>query len=220
MFSKLAALILLNMNAHAPSVLKRNIPITTARSQFMIRFLFWSFGVQIARKSVIIQTMEKLNTIIPKLPFTRFFRSALRSACLIPKISTKNRACSGWNAIYQSQLPKNITATRRIDPMNFKIVAVDTGSRDFLGGGVSGVGVFDPRGGGGGGVVFPQEGEDGGVLAPCTLEVFAVRMISWRSDELVVAVLRGWVVDPQDTTGLLHVWGFGTIGSWGFISKY
>ena len=112
-------------------ILNKNIPITLALSHPRSRFLFWSRGVHMALKRLIIHTIENISTVIPKLPLISFLRSAWISFRLIPKF-TKKLAWSGLKAIYARKLPKNIIAIRRKEPMSLSIVLAVSGSLVFF----------------------------------------------------------------------------------------
>lgn len=86
-----------------------------------------------ARKSEIIQKIDRINIVTPKLPLMRFLRRFAISLGLIPKILIKNEAWSGWKTIYAKKLPKNIITTKRIAPINFIKVEKEIGSRVFFG---------------------------------------------------------------------------------------
>lgn len=87
-----------------------------------------------------IQTIESIKKINPKLPFTSVFGEVLISGTCIPNIFAKNVACT-LNEIYARKLQRNIIPTKRRDPINFKKVPSDIGSVGFFGGGVDVLGV-------------------------------------------------------------------------------
>lgn len=130
---------ILNKSAHRLSTENNAIPMRPAVSHERSRFLFRSFGVQIARKSEIIHTIERMNMMTPKLPLMSFFRSVAISLRSIQNIVLKNPTWSGLKTMYARKLPKNITATKKRLPANFIKSQNEIGSRGFLGRGAAGV---------------------------------------------------------------------------------
>lgn len=134
---------ILNKYAQNPINPNKIFHIKTAVVQERILFLLRSFGVHIARKRDTIQLIERMRRITPKLHVIRRLRIFATSLGSIQNVETKNCACSGWNTIYARKLPKNITATRKIDPIHLRRVRGLRGSFFFFGGSF-GVGEFWP----------------------------------------------------------------------------
>ena len=120
---------ILNRYAQNARILKRIIPITLARSQFVNLRLFCSFGDHIARNKLDIHIIENTKTVIQKLPLISFLRRSLISSGLIPNMLTKKAAWSGLKTTYARKLQKNITAIRRSVPINLNTVHTVRGSR-------------------------------------------------------------------------------------------
>lgn len=113
---------------------------------------FCAFGVQMARKSAIIQTIASSPTIVPKLTLMSDLRRLAMSFGSIPKIVIKNPAESGLKTMYDKKLPKKIILTIMRDPMSLSIVVGEVRCFGGFGGGVFG-GRDPPAGGiGGGGI--------------------------------------------------------------------
>lgn len=110
--------------------------IKTTKIHESIFFRFNSFGVQMALKRIIIHAIERTNVITPKLSVMSLLRILATSFGLMPKVVTKNCACSGCSTIYARKLQKKIRATRKMDPIHLSMRTGFIGSFGFFGGGV------------------------------------------------------------------------------------
>ncbi len=96
-----------------------------------------------ARKRVIIHTIERTRMMTPKLPFISLLRRFATSLVSMPNILTKNWASPGLNTIYARKLANTISATNIIASIPLKIVAGGIGSRGFLGAFSGGLGISE-----------------------------------------------------------------------------